>query len=121
LLKRRSLPGRAGLLSQEQLANFFQYCASKCGHSPTTAQLLAGQKQSFLAQLAPERPVNLEQFVQLFRWAGAGCLRQGPVLFAGSMHWCPPSSSCTCRGGLQALQLLLEPAAYDGACRLRPA
>jgi hypothetical protein len=60
-------PPATGLLSQAQLLNFFQYCASKCGHSPATAQLLEGQKQSALAQLAPEQPVNLEQFVQLFR------------------------------------------------------
>ena len=57
----------AGLLTQEQLANFFTYCSSKCVHSPDTQQLLEAQKGRIMAQLAPQQPVHLEQFVQLYR------------------------------------------------------
>jgi hypothetical protein len=58
----------AGLLTQEELARFFQYCSSKCGHSLATQQALEQQKQQFMAALAAEQPVNLEQFVTLYRW-----------------------------------------------------
>lgn len=80
---------RAGLLTQEELASFFQYCSGKCGHSLATQQALDQQRQQFMAALAAEQPVNLEQFVTLYRCAAA--VRDQPC-----WHLLQPAAGC-CR------------------------